>query len=126
MAESAEEGLDKIGASIFAELKVGLVLVTEDLAGEGSRKAPVDEGHLKASVRRETDFKIAVIQGALQISQNVVAQTPYAFVQHEREDFNHPKGGQAKYLTGPLAEKAGQYQAFLAAAVERGKQKGGQ
>jgi len=38
---------------------------------------------------------------------------PYALAQHERLDFNHPKGGKAKYLEDNLKLQAGRYQANL-------------
>jgi hypothetical protein len=39
--------------------------------------------------------------------------TPYALAQHERLDFNHPKGGKAKYLEDNLTEQADRYQGNL-------------
>jgi len=39
--------------------------------------------------------------------------TPYALKQHERTDFNHPKGGKAKYLEDPLKENADRYGKLL-------------
>ncbi len=35
--------------------------------------------------------------------------TPYALTQHERLDFHHPKGGEAKYLEKPLTERSSRY-----------------
>jgi hypothetical protein len=40
--------------------------------------------------------------------------TPYALAQHERLDFNHPKGGKAKYLEDPLKQNADRYGDHLA------------
>lgn len=40
--------------------------------------------------------------------------TVYAEVQHERTDYEHPKGGKAKYLEGPLKQYAGLFEEFLA------------
>lgn len=34
------------------------------------------------------------------------AASAYALVQHERTDFNHPRGGQAKYLERPFFQRA--------------------
>jgi hypothetical protein len=53
------------------------------------------------------------------VAKNVIAATPYALVQHEREDFKHPKGGEAKYLTKTLAEKAEIYAERVAEGVRR-------
>jgi len=35
--------------------------------------------------------------------------TPYALAQHERFDYNHPKGGKWKYLEDPLKQNAKRY-----------------
>lgn len=43
--------------------------------------------------------------------------TPYAAYQHERTDLEHPRGGKAKYLEGPLTEHAPELAAFVAARV---------
>src|SRR4030042_876915 len=40
--------------------------------------------------------------------------TPYALAQHERLDFNHPKGGKAKYLEENLKDHGARYQDNLA------------
>jgi hypothetical protein len=46
-------------------------------------------------------------------SGNVVStigfNTPYALVQHERLDFNHPRGGKAKYLEDAIRDSAAEH-----------------
>ena len=117
----------------------GMVENAEDLLGRSMRDAPVDEGTLRASghaavyangraVARRGFREVAdqpeapemverkVVEGGL--SDAVVGEvgfnTPYALVQHERLDFNHPKGGKAKYLEDNLKEQASRYQDNLA------------
>lgn len=59
---------------------------------EHSRKlVPKDTGKLIHSGRVEMNGE----QG------RVVYETEYAIIQHERTDFAHPRGGQAKYLEDP-------------------------
>ena len=59
---------------------------------EHSRKlVPKDTGKLTHSGRVEMNGD----QG------RVVYETEYAIIQHERTDFAHPRGGQAKYLEDP-------------------------
>jgi hypothetical protein len=36
----------------------------------------------------------------------VVFRAPHAWIQHERLDYQHPDGGQAKYLETPASDKA--------------------
>ena len=117
----------------------GMVENTEDLLGRAMRDAPVDEGTLRASghatvyangkavVRR--GFREAegqpeapemvthrVVEGGAgdAVVGEVGFNTPYALAQHERLDFNHPKGGKAKYLKDNLKDHADHYQDNLA------------
>jgi hypothetical protein len=57
---------------------------------------PVQEGGLGDAVVGEVGFN-----------------TPYALTQHERLDFNHPKGGKAKYLQDNLQTQTDRYQENL-------------
>ena len=50
--------------------------------------APKESGKLRRSGKVEVDFK----------NVSVVFRAWYAWIQHERLDYKHPKGGQAKYL----------------------------
>lgn len=63
------------------------------------QRAPVRDNFLRNSVHVEPGL---VKSGYYQkrISFNRV----YAAVQHERTDFNHPRGGQAKYLESALTD----------------------
>ena len=113
----------------------GMVENTEDLLGRSMRDAPVDEGTLRASgsaevyangraVARRGFREVAdqpeapemvmrhVQEGGLgdAVVGEVGFNTPYALVQHERLDFNHPKGGKAKYLEDNLTQQADRYQ----------------
>ena len=113
----------------------GMVENTEDLLGRSMRDAPVDEGTLRASgsaevyangrtVARRGFREVAdqpeapqmvtrpVQEGGLgdAVVGEVGFNTPYALTQHERLDFNHPKGGKAKYLEDNLTQQADRYQ----------------
>ncbi len=50
----------------------------------------------------------------------VAFNTTYAVAQHERTDYAHPKGGEAKYLERPLEENRARYQKHLRDAAKRG------
>ena len=70
-----------------------------DLKGKAMRLAPVKFGDLRRSAYVATN-KLEGEVGFLE---------PYATIQHEAEYFNHPKGGEAKYLEKPFNESVGQY-----------------
>jgi hypothetical protein len=121
----------------------GMTENTEDLLGRSMRDAPVDEGTLRASgsavvyvngravARRgfrevssdpvesaahlEMRERRAIHEGGLgdAVVGEVGFNTPYALAQHERLDFNHPKGGKAKYLEDNLKQQADRYQGNL-------------
>jgi hypothetical protein len=121
----------------------GMTENTEDLLGRAMRDAPVDEGTLRASgyatvyangkpvarrgfrevrseaaespERFEMRERRAVHEGTLgdAVVGHVGFNTPYALAQHERLDYNHPKGGKAKYLEDNLKDQAGAHQAKL-------------
>ncbi len=66
----------------------------EHILTEAIDETPIDTGTL----RRSGTVTDAPAEWAVYISFN----TPYAVVQHERLDFNHPRGGKAKYLEDPF------------------------
>lgn len=76
-----------------------------DLQSKSVDRAPIDTGKLRES---------AVVDDA-EIASHVVkvGYSPevddYSLVQHERLDFNHPRGGEAKYLENPFNENMQQY-----------------
>ena len=113
----------------------GMVENTEDLLGRSMRDAPVDEGTLRASGTAEVyaNGRAVVRRGFREVTDQPEApemvtrhvqegglgdavvgevgfNTPYALTQHERLDFNHPKGGKAKYLEDNLTQQADRYQ----------------
>lgn len=79
---------------------------------------PVEHGPLKASgqVTKEGPTTVVVSYGREDHAGDNGANTSdYAIVQHERLDYNHPNGGQAKYLEAPMHSDAA---AVLAAMAE--------
>ena len=80
-----------------------------DLLGRAVTLAPVDTGDLRGS------GNVQEIQDGYEVRFN----QRYAAVQHERMDFNHPRGGQAKYLEQPLEQNRSRYLEHVAAAIRR-------
>lgn len=116
----------------------GLMRAAEDLAGEAQRRAPKDEGTLRASVAvvlivngarfegdgaypaAKTAAAAAARAGApVVLGAEVSFNTVYAARQHEELDWHHEEG-EAKYLEGPLRERAGRYERIITLAAERG------
>lgn len=106
----------------------------EALLGEAVRRAPLEEGTLRASAslalvvngdRFEGAGAVAAASSAaatyaragapLSIDAEVSFNTVYAAAQHEGTEFTHPKGGEAKYLERPLGELAGRLESLIAA-----------
>jgi hypothetical protein len=52
-----------------------------------------------------------------ELKGSVVVDQVYAQAQHERMDFKHPRGGQAKFLAGPFMNKYRGYLQQIASAV---------
>jgi hypothetical protein len=92
-----------------------------DLAGRSARQAPVDTGDLrsncKAVINSSEVFADQKVTGSAAPAEKVEAvvgySLPYALRQHEELDYNHPKGGKAKFLEEPFLEKEQDYIALL-------------
>lgn len=92
-----------------------------DLAGRSARQAPVDTGDLrsncKAVINSSEVFADQKVTGSAAPAEKVEAvvgySLPYALRQHEELDYNHPKGGKAKFLEEPFLEKEQDYVRLL-------------
>lgn len=104
------KGLDRLD-KVFRDLGIdarlalssALFAAAHDVANQADDLVPVDEGILKAS-QSVTPPKAQSATPTARITYGGPS-APYALVQHERTDFNHPKGGQAKYLEEPFLEE---------------------
>ena len=67
------------------------------LEGKGRRRAPVDEGTLRASFDSETPVILSPTYVAARVFTGNES-SDYAIKQHEHTEFKHPQGGKAKYL----------------------------
>lgn len=72
----------------------GLEEVAEQVLEEAKRRVPVDDGVLKRSGK--------IVRGDLEVTVKFTA--PHAHLQHENLEYQHPNGGQAKFLEGPALE----------------------
>jgi hypothetical protein len=117
-----------LGGAVQGAVGLQLRHIALDLLGQGVTRAPVDEGTLRGSgsahfagERIAGDGADAADggEGTDESSAMVVFNSVYAEAQHERTDFVHPKGGEAKYLERPLEENRARYEAALLEAVKK-------
>ncbi len=105
--------------------------VVLDLAGESIRKAPVDLGDLRGSGQaaiegqviakgnKDGNLTMSGIAPKNAQSGSVEFTAPYARIQHERLDFKHPQGGEAKYLENPFRKNSKKYIDHIADAAKK-------
>ena len=101
---------DKAIAGFKAGKQAGLRLAAEAVLAESNSRAPVRDGALRAS------GSTAVSGDEAAIGYSII----YAARQHEEIGWNHPNGGQAKYLETAVTAKAGEVGQIIANAVKRG------
>jgi len=89
-----------IGAAIAAQAERAALLAAQHVLGESTDVVPIEEGTLSRS-----GVATAETQGDQAVGA-VSYKGPYAVIQHERMDFRHDQGRQAKYLEGPLTASA--------------------
>ncbi|MCM8901324.1 hypothetical protein KVG29_08835 [Caldicoprobacter algeriensis] len=91
-----------------------LYICAADLQGKSANQAPIDTGDLKSNC------SISPLKHeGTNFYYTVGYDLPYAKLQHERLDFNHPKGGKAKYLEDPFNENKARYDRFVKKAVKQ-------
>lgn len=94
--------------------------VAFDVQGRATEKAPVDTGHLRESAYTEIDEHAGGITATVGFTATTKdGRFSYALVQHEGLDFEHPKGGEAKFLEKALDEVADDFTDRLAGGVDR-------
>lgn len=102
-----------IEAAIEAASVRAARLSAEHVLSESSRFVPIEEGTLSRSGAASAEMQGDVAVGAVSYG------TPYAVVQHERLDFKHDPGRQAKYLEGPLHAEASAVRDIAAGQVRK-------
>ena len=102
-------GFEAVLARIEAAGVAALHEAAEFIGGAADAQTPKDTGALVESRQIEVDDNHAVI------SYN----TPYAHRQHEDLTYNHPNGGNAKYLENPMRSDAEVVIEILARSIGR-------
>lgn len=110
--EELNRKLNQIPKKAKDEVTKELMDIIFDLQGESQRRAPLDTGALRGSAFAEMNG----------LEGTVGFEEIYALYQHEGVDFNHPKGGEAKFLENPFKEKMKKYIKAIGDAVKRAVQ----
>lgn len=107
-----EQMLNKISGTV----DMSLLTCAADLQDRSVNRAPIDSGKLRENCVVD-ESEIGDHSVKVGYSHQV---DDYSLVQHERLDFNHPRGGEAKYLENPFNENAYQYIDKIGRDIGRG------
>ena len=100
-------------AAVLREVEREMTDLTADLLARSKPLVPRDKSTLVRSGTRE------VVRVGDRIEGRVAYNTVYAARQHEETTWEHPRGGQAKYLEEPLRAMVPEFESRLAAAMRR-------
>ncbi|MEU3476471.1 hypothetical protein [Rhodococcus sp. NPDC006774] len=95
--------------AITEAAQTGIYEAAEALLDQAIEKTPVQDGILRASGRATQEGLDAAVS----------FNTPYAVKQHEELGYQHPNGGQAKYLEVPANSFAPMMEQIVAQAIVR-------
>jgi hypothetical protein len=101
--EDVAKRLDKYGKDANRAAHSAIVAAGADIGARADAIVPEDLGPLRAS-QHMTIPKVGNKMMTLAIRYGGPSEQ-YALAQHERMDYVHPKGGQAKYLEEPFLEE---------------------
>lgn len=113
-----QANLQKVQRDTRESMILAAVKHANKVMAESKGLVPIDKGPLMISGEvlepevTDAGVTIDLVYGTSEPTSN------YAIVQHERLDFNHPNGGQAKYLEQPLLAMADDLTRELAETVK--------
>ena len=101
---------DKAKAAAKSGSNAGLKEAATKILAESQKLVPVETGALKDSghINATGDLVATISYSAI----------PYDIIQHEALEFNHPNGGQAKYLENPFNAYRNEALAIEAKAIK--------
>lgn len=91
----------------------GMREVVTDIRQRAADRAPKDTGTLRGTAYETVAGLFDEVVGSVHFPEK------YAAMQHEHVEFEHPKGGEAKYLEKAMLEKADQIRDQLAAELAK-------
>lgn len=95
--------------AITEAAQTGIFEAAEALLDQAVEKTPVQDGILRASARATQEGNVAAVS----------FNTPYAVRQHEELGYQHPNGGEAKYLEKPANSFGPTMERIVAQAIVR-------
>lgn len=111
-----EASFKRIGDQLGKGAARGCAAAAQELLARSSQLVPIEEGTLS-----NTGRVVSSDEGAA-VGYGTGGAEAYAVVQHERTDFNHDGGRQAKYLEQPHRQMAadGTYLRIIGRFAEQG------
>ena len=124
--------LDKVTEDLKAVPAKALTDIAVDCLSRAVERAPVELGDLRGSGYADINgaaFASGDKSGSVKTlgftpppAEVTTAEigffAPYALVQHEHVEFNHPLGGQAKYLESVVVERSAAWRDYLIKAAK--------
>lgn len=126
--KAIQDKINKVTEGIPAATLKALIDIAINWLGRAVERAPVETGDLRGSgyilvngilvAHGNEDGSIAVLSDLTVPARDINLieigfTSPYAFVQHEHVEFNHPRGGQAKFLESVIVEGSAQARIYL-------------
>jgi hypothetical protein len=99
----------EITATMRTGAELGLKMGAEHILSVSDTRVPLEWGTLAGSGDTSVDYPTAA----------VTYDTEYAVPQHERLDYRHPNGRQAKYLETAFADSISECRQIIAAQIRR-------
>lgn len=130
-----QDKLDKVVEGVNSTTSQAVADVALDCLGHAVERAPVEIGTLRSTAYAEVNQKtiamgnkdgsVSTLGGPGEpVGNEIVAEIGfperYATVQHEHVEFNHPMGGQAKFLESVVVENGPKWGKHLASAARKG------
>lgn len=115
--KNLESYINKFNSTTIESLNT----IGEDLKAKSVPLAPIDTAELRKSCKvTPATVKNFTVRVGYYVQSPFTGER-YALKQHENLTYNHPRGGQAKYLEQPMKENAGIYKNMLAGKLRRVK-----
>jgi hypothetical protein len=104
--------MSNLSDDLFAAMEKAVQRWAQITLGQAVKNAPVDEGTLRDSALAVVGKTSDTVRASLSFN------TEYAAYQHEGVGFNHPKGGDAKYLERAIKETTPKFKPELQKQVD--------
>jgi hypothetical protein len=131
--EGIDEVLNNLDNAVDEVIEAAEKGLTDDvlmLLGDAVRDAPIEVGDLRGSGHADMGG-VTIAKGNKNGGIDVVStetphgleamvtfEEPYALTQHEHLEYQHPRGGKAKYLEDPLKQNATKYRDHIADKIK--------